>query len=157
MKTLGVHRVALVVKPERFDQAKAFYSDLFGATFVDQAPASAFGLRAAIAFEEGIELVAPLPRKSTQPPSPIYAAFAEFLEKHGEGIFGGVFMVDDIEEACARAQEMGMGDLSLKYGMGENELKLLGLDRWLGDKFKEAIFNIDSYGNSIIFNEIGTA
>jgi catechol 2,3-dioxygenase-like lactoylglutathione lyase family enzyme len=97
MKPLGVNRVVIAVKD--LDRAIQFYSRLLGATFEDvSAGAEVFGVRAAISWDAGIELVAPLPGRDS--------AIARSIEKHGEGVRQIVFAVDDIEEARARIEAM---------------------------------------------------
>jgi hypothetical protein len=57
------------------------------------------GLRNAISHSSGLEIVAPLDDTSS---------LAEHLRMHGEGLFGVVFGVPDLEAALARAGQHGV-------------------------------------------------
>ena len=64
MRPLGVNRVTIGVKD--LEKGIELYSKLLGATFYDQSvPAEPFGLRCAISWDAGIELVAPLPGRDS--------------------------------------------------------------------------------------------
>ena len=64
------------------DKGITFYSKLLGATFHDQSIlAEPYGVRCAIGWDAGIELVTPLPGRD----SPVET----FVEEHGEGLIGG--------------------------------------------------------------------
>lgn len=100
MTARGVNRVTIVVRD--LNHGKAFYSQLLGATFhsMNDADAEKFGIRVAAAWDAGIELVSPIPgRESTA---------SQFLEKHGEGLMGVVFEVDDVDAAKAAAEQLGV-------------------------------------------------
>ena len=103
VKQLGINRVVVAVWD--FDAGKAFYEKLLGATFApenDDGEAAAFGVRVAMAWDAGVELVSPLPGVD----SPIRAD----LEATGEGLKGVVFAVEDADASMAAARELGMGE-----------------------------------------------
>jgi len=100
MNARGVNRVTMVVRD--LEHGKAFYSKLLGTTFhsMNDEDAERFGIRVAASWDAGIELVSPIPgRESTA---------SQFLEKHGEGLMGVVFAVDDVDAAKAAAEQLGV-------------------------------------------------
>jgi len=97
MKPQGVNRVTIAVKD--LDSAVAFYSKLLGATFHDQdRPAKSLGIRCAISWDAGIELVSPLPGQES--------FVTRVIALKGEGLIGVVFAVDDVEACRRTAEEM---------------------------------------------------
>lgn len=91
MKQRGVNRVTMAVWD--LEQGKAFYEKLLGAEFhpVNDADAEAFGVRCAIAWNAGIELVAPIEGRESN--------IRTQLEKRGEGLAGVIFAVEDVDAA----------------------------------------------------------
>jgi len=59
------------------------------------------GIRVAISWDAGIELVSPMPERES--------FVTEYLEERGEGLMGVVFAVDDVEAARHAAQALGVG------------------------------------------------
>ena len=100
MKPLGVNRVVIAVKD--FESGKQRYSKLLGATFhsTNDEEAAALGLRIAMSWDAGIELVSPLPDCDSK--------VKRTIETRGEGLIGVVFNVDDIEKAREAAEELGI-------------------------------------------------
>ncbi len=97
MKPQGVNRVTIAVRD--LDSAVAFYSRLLGATFHDQdKPAQSLGVRCAISWDAGIELVSPLPGRES--------FVTRLIDRKGEGLIGVVFAVDDVEACRHTAEEM---------------------------------------------------
>ena len=96
MKQRGINRVTMAVWD--LDQGKEFYANLLGAEFesVNDADAEAFGLCCAIAWNAGVELVAPLEGRDSY--------VRTLLEKNGEGLVGVVFAVDDADTAKRAAE-----------------------------------------------------
>lgn len=136
MKPLGINRVVIAVKD--LDKAVRFYSELLGATFEDaSAGAEPFGVRAAISWDGGIELVAPLPDRDS--------VIARSIEKHGEGVRNVIFAVDDIEEARAKMEKMGIGVIQT-IEFKEDQLKKNFRGRFT--KFKEYILNPANIGGA---------
>ena len=117
----GVNRVVIGVWD--IDAAKEYFCRLLGAEFIETpagaAEAAGFGVRAALAFNAGVELVSPLP----EAPSGVRDA----LEARGEGLLGVVFAVEDADAARDAAVELGSGAYySLDYGPTELSDKLEG-------------------------------
>ena len=146
MKPLGVNRVVIAVKD--LDSATSFYSQLLSAIFYDaSAGAESFGVRAAISWDSGIELVAPIPGRDS--------FIARLIEKRGEGLQGVVFAVDDVEEAKAKAEKMGIGVIQTIEFKGEQLKKLFG-GRFT--KFKEYILNPTNTGGiQVVLGQFDTA
>jgi len=143
MRPRGVNRVTIAVKD--LDKGIALYSRLLGATFHDQStPAEPYGLRCAISWDAGIELVAPLPGRSS---------FAEkHIAKHGEGLMGVVFAVDDVDEARQRAEEMVIGVLAL-IEYDQDQIREYHQDMF--KKYKEYMLNpADTYGVGVVLGQI---
>ncbi len=93
---MGVDRVVIVVRD--IEMAAKRYSELLDISFWDGGVRSEYGLRAMISWDGGIELISPIDDNSMM---------ARFIEKKGEGIYGVIFKVKDIEESRARAKEKG--------------------------------------------------
>lgn len=117
MKPLGVNRVVIAVKD--LDSAVRFYSQLLGATFYDaSAGAESFGVRAAISWDAGVELVSPISGRDS--------FVARAIDKRGEGLQGVVFAVDDVENAKSQAEKMGIGVIQSIEFTEEQLRKLFG-------------------------------
>lgn len=123
MKPMGVNRVVIVVSD--LEKGIELYSKLLGATFLDVSEeAEILGLRAAISFDAGVELCAPIPGRDS---------YAErFLSKRGEGLMGVVFAVDDVEDSRGKAEEMGLGVAGLIADYSQEEI-----DQRLEGRFKK--------------------
>ena len=102
MKTKGVKRVTIIVKD--LDKAVALYSELLNTTFYPVDMAVDFGVRAAFSYESGIEMASPIPGSE----SPMAQSLVQHIEEHGEGLYAVVFSIDDVEQAHAKAKEMGI-------------------------------------------------
>lgn len=99
MKALGVNRVIIIVKD--LEKGKEHYSKLLGATWQegDTDAAARYGHRAVLSWDAGIELIEPLPDGS----------MANYFEQGGqEGLVGVVFRTDNIEQARAAIDELGI-------------------------------------------------
>jgi len=100
MKPLGVNRVTIAVRDIK--KAVDVYSKLLNANFFYVTDtAEQYGIDAALSWDAGIELCAPLPGKQSD--------ISDFIEKRGEGLMSVYFAVDDIDEARVRAVELGAG------------------------------------------------
>lgn len=112
----------MVVAVWDFEAGKAFYEKLLGATFApenDDGEAAAFGVRVAMAWDAGIELVSPLPGVD----SPI----RDEMERNGEGLKGVVFAVDDADQAMDHARELGLSHYYfLDYSQEQIDAKCAG-------------------------------
>ncbi len=102
MKTKGVERVTILVKD--LDKAVALYSELLNTTFYPVDMAVDFGVSAAFSYDAGIEMSAPIPGSD----SPMAQVLTQHIEEHGEGLYAVVFSIDDVEQAYAKAKEMGI-------------------------------------------------
>ncbi|MFC1944717.1 VOC family protein [Chloroflexota bacterium] len=120
MKTEGIQRVVIVVRD--LDAAARRYSDLLGMDFTDFGAQEAFGVRAVVNSDWTVEIISPIDPNS----------FAErYLEKHGEGVIGVAFMVQDLAEARDKAEATGVRVL--------NEVDFGSVDIW--ESFKEVMLN----------------
>lgn len=144
MKPKGVNRVVLAVKD--FQKAISLYEQLLGSKFLDTSKdAEPFGVKCAINFDAGIELCAPLPGR----PSNVTA----FLDKHGEGVMGVVFSVDDVDAAKARAESMKIPSIAMiaDYDQQYIDGHLEGRYR----KYKEYMLNSGAAcGFSVVIGQI---
>ena len=101
MKQKGINRIVIGVWD--FEKGKDYFERLLGAEFAPEntdGEAAAFGVRGAMAWESGIELISPIPG--------IESRVRDEMEKNGEGIKGIVFAVDDAEEAISQGKELGL-------------------------------------------------
>ena len=101
MKQKGINRIVIGVWD--FEKGKDYFERLLGAEFAPEntdGEAAAFGVRVAMAWESGIELISPIPG--------IESHVRDEMEKNGEGIKGIVFAVDDALEAISQGKELGL-------------------------------------------------
>ena len=101
MKQKGINRIVIGVWD--FEKGKDYFERLLGAEFAPEntdGEAAAFGVRVAMAWESGIELISPIPG--------VESHVRDEMEKNGEGIKGIVFAVDDAEEAISQGKELGL-------------------------------------------------
>ncbi|MEC7118028.1 MAG: hypothetical protein VXW71_07610, partial [Actinomycetota bacterium] len=101
MKQKGINRI--VVGVWDFEKGKQYFEKLLGAEFAPESQdgeAAAFGVRVAMAWESGIELVSPLPG--------VQSPIRDEMEKNGEGIKGVVFAVDDADYAMSQGSALGL-------------------------------------------------
>ena len=101
MKQKGINRIVIGVWD--FEKGKDYFERLLGAEFAPEntdGEAAAFGVRVAMAWESGIELISPIPG--------IESRVRDEMEKNGEGIKGIVFAVDDADEAISQGKELGL-------------------------------------------------
>ena len=106
MKQKGINRI--VVGVWDFEEGKKYFEKLLGAEFAPEnsdGEAASFGVRVAMAWDAGIELVSPLP----DTPSRIRAD----MEKTGEGVKAIVFAVEDANESMEEGKSLGDGTLLL--------------------------------------------
>ena len=124
-KQQGINRVVVAVWD--FDAGQRFYQQLLGARFepeVDDGEAAAFGVRVAMAWDAGIELVAPI--------EGVESHVRTDLERNGEGVKGVVFAVEDADASMAAAGELGLSAYhSLDYTLAEIDARCAGrFDRY---------------------------
>ena len=146
MKTKGINRVVMVVKD--FDKAVALYSELLNTTFYPVTIAEEdMGVRAAISYEAGIEIASPIPGSN----EPWALVVAQQLKEHGESLRSVVFSVDDVEQARAKAQEMGIR-VSGELKFDQNEVKRSFHDRF--STFIEYMLNSeDTHGAGVALGQ----
>ena len=120
MKQKGINRI--VVGVWDFEEGKKYFEKLLGAEFAPEnsdGEAASFGVRVAMAWDAGIELVSPLPYT----PSRIRAD----MEKTGEGVKAIVFAVEDASESMEEGKSLGMEPYySLDYSMKQIDEKCEG-------------------------------
>lgn len=123
VKQRGINRVVMAVHD--LEKGKAFYAKLLGATFhpVHEEDAAAYGILCEIAWDAGVELVAPMPER----PSHVRA----HLEQHGEGLMGVVFAVDDVDASRDAAEELGVRIVA------DLDYEQTTIDRWLQGRFRK--------------------
>ena len=143
MKPQGVNRVTIAVKD--LEKGMDFYAKLLGATFHEATADDVvtLGIRVAMSWDAGIELVSPMPERES--------FVTEFIEQRGEGLMGVVFAVDDVEEAYKAAQALGVGVwYTVDYDQEEIDRHLQG--RFT--KYKEYMLEAEtSYGVGPVIGE----
>lgn len=145
MKTKGINRVAIVVND--LDRAVALYSDLLNTTFHPIQIAEEYGVRAAFSYEPGIEIASPIPGSNEL----MALALTQHIKEHGEGLYGVVFSVDDIEQARAKAEELGIGVLH-KMEVAPDEIKRTFQDKY--GTFIEYFLNPeDTHGAIVVLGQ----
>lgn len=98
----GLSRVLMLYREENFDAALKTFRTALGVTDFDGPRVLAeMGLRIAVSWDTGLELVAPHGNGA-------YAdAMRARLDEKGEGIFGAVYRVPDLDAGEARAGDAG--------------------------------------------------
>jgi len=94
-----IDHLAIIVRPENLDAYVEKFSKLLGVSFDDSIYAEDAGVRAALSWDSGLEIVAPLREEGR---------YWERLQRFGEGCTVLVFGVDDIDAASDRANDMGI-------------------------------------------------
>lgn len=94
-----IDHLAIIVRPENLDAYVEKFSKLLGVSFDDSIYAEDAGVRAALSWDSGLEIVAPLRQEGR---------YWERLQRFGEGCTVLVFGVEDIDTAAERANEMGI-------------------------------------------------
>ena len=123
MKPLGVNRVTIAVND--LEKGKELYSELLGATFhpANDEDAEALGVRVAMSWDAGIELVSPIPERES--------IIKQIIDTRGEGVLGVVFNVDDVDQAKEVADKRGIAIWhTVDYSQEE-------IDRFLQGRFKK--------------------
>lgn len=93
-------RVVLAYHPQNFDRAVANFTAALGVTF-ETLDTAHLGLRVAMAFEAGMEIVSPINAQGFGP-----AMLAE-ITRNGEGFQQFILEVPDLDEADATARSRG--------------------------------------------------
>jgi predicted enzyme related to lactoylglutathione lyase len=97
-----VSHVVYCFRPENFDRAAEFLSNVLGAKFEDSSRPE-LGLRILISLESGLELISPSPDIGA-----VGERFTKFLDEHGEGVYNIVYGVEDLDETSERAKAYGV-------------------------------------------------
>jgi hypothetical protein len=97
-----VSHVVYCFRPENFDKAAEFLTNVLGAKFEDSSRPE-LGLRILISLENGLELISPSPDIG-----PVGERFTKFLDEHGEGVYNIVYGVADLDETSERAKPYGV-------------------------------------------------
>ena len=119
MKQRGVNRVTMAVWD--LEKGRAFYEKLLGAEFhpVNDADAEAYGVRCLIAWNAGVELVAPVEGRPSR--------IRTLLEQRGEGLAGVIFAVEDVDASKDAAERSEVPVLAgLDYSQEEIDGHLQG-------------------------------
>lgn len=149
MKTKGINRVVIVVKD--LDRAVALYSKLLNTTFYPLVTAEEYGVHAVFSYEAGIEIASPIVGSK----EPTALAVAQQIEEHGEGLHSVVFSIDDVEQACAKAEEMRIRVLQ-KIVADKDDLKKSFQGRF--SKFVEYFLNPrDTHGVRVVLGQFDSA
>jgi len=124
-KQRGINRVVVAVWD--FEAGQRFYERLVGARFepeVDDGEAAAFGVRVAMAWDAGIELISPI--------DGVDSYVRTELERNGEGLKGVVFAVEDADSSLSAAGELGLSAYhTLDYTLAEIDARCAGrFDRY---------------------------
>ncbi|MGE0308384.1 MAG: VOC family protein [Acidimicrobiia bacterium] len=99
-----INHVAWVVKPENIDRYVHDASLLFGVEFERLGDPDVPGATKVIfmSFDGGLEFIAPLTTADASA-----KRFQDFLDEHGEGLYGLVFAVDSLDDRIAEARTLG--------------------------------------------------
>ncbi|HKV18470.1 MAG TPA: hypothetical protein VJR50_05510 [Mycobacterium sp.] len=97
----SLHHVVFAIAPERHEAVATMFSDL-GFSLVP-AELAELGLRISLAWDQGIELISPLPGAT----APVAALVQEFLDTQGDGIYTVVVQVPDAAAAEAVTDRYG--------------------------------------------------
>src|SRR5262249_53358525 len=103
-----VDHVVLMVRPENLSSCVERLANVLGAEF-EYFVHEPQGLRGAISFESGLEVITPTREDSV---------LARQLDEHGEGINCIVYGVRDADEAKARAEQNGMPTYRIHDALG---------------------------------------
>lgn len=95
-------RIIMAYRLENIDVATAKFVDVLGIQDMEgPEDLLAVGLRVAISWETGIEIIAPLASGAHS------AHIRQYIDSHGEGLFGVVYQVADLDAADRRAAAHG--------------------------------------------------
>jgi len=108
-----IDHVVITVLPHNFTAAIAKFSEVLGITFEGPIQREDAGVQAAISWESGMEIIAPLKAEGR---------FYERVVERGEGHMTVVFGVDNFDDACKHAAAAGV--------LPGAEIGLLGDEPW---------------------------
>jgi hypothetical protein len=101
-----IDHLAIIVRPENLELYVQKLSQLLNVTFDDVVRAEDAGVAAALSWDSGLEIVAPLRQEGR---------YWERLQRFGEGCTVLIFGVDDMDEAVARANAMGVSSREWRF------------------------------------------
>jgi 4-hydroxyphenylpyruvate dioxygenase-like putative hemolysin len=123
----SLHHVVFAVAPERHATAAQMFSDL-GFLF-EPLELAELGLDIHLDWSRGIELISPIPGSTGE----VALSVAEFLDRHGDGVFTVVIAVPEVSSADAVAERYGATTRFRQHLEGEgtyldeNDVSILGL------------------------------
>lgn len=129
-----VDHVVWVVRAENIKQYVEEFTALYGVDFDfrdgprnDRSPVQTY-----VAWDAGLELIAPFESPDARPIAehPVASKLAAHLDEHGEGIFGVVFRVPDLEEAVARASALGYAPSSVAPHLADKAARMKTHGAW---------------------------
>jgi methylmalonyl-CoA/ethylmalonyl-CoA epimerase len=97
-----VSHVVYCVRPEHFDEAVTFWSSGLSVEF-ETVDIAGSGLRIEFAEAAGIEVIAPTDDEVGR-----QSIAQSYLDDHGEGVFGMVYRVPDLDGAASAAERRGV-------------------------------------------------
>ena len=97
-----IDHVAWICHEENLDRNVKLLSELFAVDFGEPAIRKDLGLTIYLSWESGLELVAPHAEVT-----PYNGLLHERLERRGEGMWGVIFGVENLENARERARALG--------------------------------------------------
>ena len=102
--TNRIDHVIWIVRPENIERYVEEATRLFGVEFERLSGPSLDGASKDIyiSFDGGLEFIAPL-----TPTDPMSRKFQDFLDEHGEGLYGLVFAVDRLVDRITDARQLG--------------------------------------------------
>ncbi|GAY22178.1 VOC family protein [Sphingobium fuliginis] len=101
-----IDHLAIIVRSENFEAYVEKFSKILGVSFEDSIYAEDAGVRAALSWDSGLEIIAPLREEGR---------YWDRIQRFGEGCTVLVFGVDDIDEATARANNMGIATREWRF------------------------------------------
>src|SRR3954447_7704631 len=102
----GVHHVVFCVRDEHLDAAVEFWQRVLGLEF-EEILMPEHGLRIHLAWEAGIELIAPRANAGEAA-----APFHRFLDTRGEGVYSVVVRTHDMSSSLTAAEALGAMEVS---------------------------------------------
>jgi 4-hydroxyphenylpyruvate dioxygenase-like putative hemolysin len=112
-----MHHVVFAVAPERLDAAVALLEALGFRLYAHDL--DDLGLQVMLDWERGVELVTP-----TRPEDRNPGSVADFLARHGDGVYSVVVRVDDADVSADLAQRYG-ADIQLRQRRDGDGVELL--------------------------------
>src|SRR5271165_6838000 len=99
-KISRVHHLVFAIKPERFRKAIEDFSFVFGTAFYGPFVHDTRN-QVAVSWDAGLELQSPVDIEDG-------SALSKFLKERGEGLYGFIFRVRDLDFSIERLAQAGM-------------------------------------------------